>query len=47
VNLFIASMRFNKPVLTLIRAILPFFPILFAAVMVITYWPELSLALVR
>jgi len=47
VNLFIASMRFNKPVLTLIRAILPFFLILFAAVMVITYWPELSLALVR
>ena len=47
VNLFIASMRFNKPVLTLIRAILPFFLILFAAVLVITYWPELSLALVR
>ncbi len=47
VNLFIASMRFNKPVLSLIRAIVPFFLILFAAVLVITYWPELSLALVR
>jgi tripartite ATP-independent transporter DctM subunit len=46
-NLFIASMRFGKPVVTLIRASLPFFLILLAAVLVITYWPELSLALVR
>jgi tripartite ATP-independent transporter DctM subunit len=46
-NLFIASMRFNKPVLTLIRASVPFFLILLAAVLVITYWPALSLALVR
>jgi tripartite ATP-independent transporter DctM subunit len=46
-NLFIASMRFNKPVLTLVRASAPFFLILLAAVLVITYWPELSLALVR
>jgi C4-dicarboxylate transporter, DctM subunit len=47
VNLFIASMRFGKPVVTLVRASLPFFLILLAAVLVITYWPELSLALVR
>lgn len=46
-NLFIASMRFGKPVLTLVRASLPFFLILLAAVLVITYWPALSLALVR
>ncbi|MGN6519646.1 MAG: TRAP transporter large permease [Dokdonella sp.] len=46
-NLFIASMRFDKPVITLVRASLPFFLILFAAVLAITYWPELSLALVR
>jgi tripartite ATP-independent transporter DctM subunit len=46
-NLFIASMRFNKPVITLVRASIPFFLILLAAVLVITYWPELSLALVR
>jgi C4-dicarboxylate transporter, DctM subunit len=46
-NLFIASMRFGKPVVTLVRASLPFFLILLAAVLVITYWPELSLALVR
>ncbi|MDR2012831.1 MAG: TRAP transporter large permease [Rhodanobacter sp.] len=46
-NLFIASMRFDKPVVTLVRASLPFFLILFAAVLAITYWPELSLVLVR
>jgi len=46
-NLFIASMRFGKPVMTLVRASLPFFLIMLAAVLVITYWPELSLALVR
>jgi TRAP-type C4-dicarboxylate transport system permease large subunit len=46
-NLFIASMRFGKPVVTLVRASLPFFLILLAAVLVITYWPALSLALVR
>lgn len=46
-NLFIASMRFGKPVLTLVRASAPFFLILLAAVLAITYWPELSLALAR
>ncbi|HEY6942504.1 TRAP transporter large permease [Dokdonella sp.] len=46
-NLFIASMRFDKPVIALVRASVPFFLILFAAVLAITYWPGLSLALVR
>ncbi|KAB2896524.1 MAG: TRAP transporter large permease subunit [Dokdonella sp.] len=46
-NLFIASMRFGKPILTLVRASAPFFLILLLAVLVITYWPQLSLALVR
>lgn len=46
-NLFIASMRFGKPVLTLVRASAPFFLILLAAVLVITYWPALSLVLAR
>jgi len=46
-NLFIASMRFGKPVWTLVRATVPFFLILLLAVLVITYWPALSLALVR
>lgn len=44
-NLFIASFRFNQPVMTLYKATLPFFFILLATVLVITYWPALSLAL--
>ncbi|MGD2116790.1 MAG: TRAP transporter large permease subunit [Chromatiales bacterium] len=46
-NLFIASYRFKKPVMQLYRATLPWFVILFAAVLIITYWPGLSLTLVR
>jgi tripartite ATP-independent transporter DctM subunit len=46
-NLFIASFRFGKPVLTLYRATLPFFFLLLAAVLVITYVPALSLWLPR
>ena len=45
-NLFIASYRFEKPVLEVYRATVPFFLILLATVLVITYWPALSLALV-
>jgi tripartite ATP-independent transporter DctM subunit len=44
-NLFIASYRFNKPVMTLYRATIPFFLVLLVAVLIITYWPWLSLAL--
>ncbi|MDH5178507.1 MAG: TRAP transporter large permease [Gammaproteobacteria bacterium] len=44
-NLFIASHRFDKPVMQLYRATLPFFFILLFAVLVITYWPGLSLGL--
>jgi len=42
-NLFIASYRFNKPVMELYIATLPFFFILLFAVLVITYFPSLSL----
>jgi tripartite ATP-independent transporter DctM subunit len=45
-NLFIASYRFDRPVLQLYRATLPWFGILFVAVLIITYWPQLSLWLV-
>jgi len=45
-NLFIASYRFNKPILQLYRATLPWFLILLLAVIIITYWPALSLTLV-
>jgi tripartite ATP-independent transporter DctM subunit len=46
-NLFVSSYRFGKPVLTVMRACLPFFVIMAVAVLLITYWPSLSLALVR
>lgn len=45
-NLFIASFRFKKPVMELYVATIPFFFILLACVLVITFWPWLSLALV-
>jgi C4-dicarboxylate transporter, DctM subunit len=47
INLFIASMRFERPVLALYRACLPFIAILLLALGLITYVPWLSLALVR
>ena len=46
-NLFIASYRFDKPVMTLYRATIPFFLILLVAVLLITYWPWLSLAFIE
>ncbi len=45
-NLFIASYRFKKPVMQLYRATLPFFFILLLTVLIITYWPSLSLGLI-
>ena len=45
INLFIASMRFEKPVLRLYVASLPFIAILLLALACITYLPWLSLAL--
>ena len=42
-NLFIASARFDQPLLTLYRASLPFLAILLACLLVITYVPALSL----
>lgn len=44
-NLFIASYRFKKPVMELVRATLPFLVILLGSIFIITYWPALSLAL--
>lgn len=41
-NLFIASYRFQKPIMELYRATLPFFFILLVAVLIITYWPALT-----
>jgi C4-dicarboxylate transporter DctM subunit len=46
-NLFIASYRFERPVIEVYRATVPFFFILLGVVLVVTYWPALSLFLVR
>ncbi len=46
-NLFIASYRFERPVLDVYRATVPFFVILLITVLVITYWPALSMVLVE
>jgi tripartite ATP-independent transporter DctM subunit len=44
-NLFVASYRFEKPLTEVVRASLPMFLVLVAGVLVITYWPWLSTAL--
>jgi C4-dicarboxylate transporter DctM subunit len=46
-NLFIASYRFKKPVTELYRATIPFMLVLLFTLIVITYWPTLSLVLLR
>ena len=47
INLFIASMRFEKPILRLYLASLPFIAILLLALAIITYVPWMSLALIK
>ena len=44
-NLFIASYRFDEPIMRVYAATLPFLLILMLSVVIITYWPDLSLAL--
>ncbi len=46
-NLFIASYRFKKPITELYYATIPFMLILFVAVLIITYWPALTMSLVE
>lgn len=47
INLFIASIRFEKPVLKLYVASLPFIAILLFALAIITYFPWFSLVLLK
>jgi TRAP-type C4-dicarboxylate transport system permease large subunit len=47
IGLFISSYRFNKGILKITTACLPFIIMLIASVIVITYWPDLSLFLLR
>ena len=44
-NLFIASSRFDRPIMQLYKATLPFLLLLLFTLMLITYWPALSLFL--
>ena len=46
-NLFLASYRFDRPVVELYSATLPFLALLMATLVLITYFPFLSLFLVR
>jgi len=46
-NLFLASYRFDKSVVTLYRATLPFLALLMLILIIITYFPIISLALVN
>lgn len=47
INLFIASYRFDKPVLTLYKASFPFLILLLISLLIITYVPELSLLWIK
>jgi C4-dicarboxylate transporter, DctM subunit len=42
-NLFIASYRFKKSIVSLYRSTIPFMILLLIAVLIITYWPGLSM----
>ena len=46
-NLFLASYRFERPIAELYRATLPFVGLLFLTLIIITYFPLLSLFLVE
>jgi tripartite ATP-independent transporter DctM subunit len=46
-NLFISSLAFDKPVVYLYKTALPFLFLLLGTLMVITFWEDLSLFLVR
>jgi len=47
INLFISSFRFEKPITECYRAALPFLLLLLVGLIIITYWPDLSLFLLR
>jgi len=46
-NLFLASLRFEKPVFEVVRSVVVFIALELVALAVITYVPDLSLWLVR
>lgn len=46
-NLFIAAMRLNRPLMKLARASIVWMALMLAVLLLITYWPSLSLCLLR
>ncbi len=46
-NLFLASSRFDKPLLTVYRNTFPFLVILAIGVLLVTYFPEMSLGILK
>ncbi|MBN1397554.1 MAG: TRAP transporter large permease [Bacteroidetes bacterium] len=46
-NLFLSSLRFKQPMLQIIKSILVFLALEVTVLLIITYWPDLSLWLVR
>ena len=45
-NLFLSSIRFGKPLPTVYRTVLPFFVLTLAVLLLITYFPQLSLSMI-
>jgi C4-dicarboxylate transporter DctM subunit len=46
-NLFVASSVFKKPLERVVAACLPFIALMVGCLLLVTWWPDLSLALVR
>ena len=46
-NLYLAASRFNKPLTTVVRTVLPFLLIMAVAVLLITYVPQISIGVLR
>ena len=46
-NLFLSSLRFKEPLPRVYRTVLPFFGLLALVLLLVTYVPELSLAIGR
>ncbi len=47
INLFISSSRFNRPILSVYKSSIPFLGMMIVGLMIITYFPDLSLFLVN
>ena len=47
INLFISSIRFGRPIIALYKASLPFLGILLICLLIITYFPVISLVFIK